>query len=164
MMPNASSASRSKPAKRICTARGLSKRESVPKSVARRCARGAKRGTPDGPVKKAGVPVSTRYKPGNRPESTSSMSWRSALRALSRTSDRIRCRVSTSSNTTSRPGCPASRRISSRPCRKPKAPKWSRSPRIPAPRLAEAPTWGWPPSQAASPSATAASPVATAAR
>ena len=37
------------------------------------------------------------------------MSWRSALRPLSRTSPRTRCSVSTSSRTSSRPGCPQSR-------------------------------------------------------
>jgi hypothetical protein len=55
--------------------------------------------TPLGPSKNAGVPVITRYSPGNRPESTSSTSWRSALSAFSRTSPRTRCSVSTSSST-----------------------------------------------------------------
>ncbi|MOA12291.1 hypothetical protein D3C78_1322720 [compost metagenome] len=130
LQPTFCSSATSKPFRRICTARGLSKRASVVKSTARRWARGARRCTPIGPSKKAGVPVITRYSPGKRPLSFSSISWRKAFRLLSRTSPRIRCRVSTSSSTSSKPGCPESLRMVSTPCRKLRAPKWSISPLI----------------------------------
>ncbi len=90
-------------ASRIWTARGLSNRASVVKSTCSRWASGASRWTPCGPSKNAGVPVISRYRPGNRPESTSSMSCRRALRPLSRTSPRTRWRVSTSSSTSTSP-------------------------------------------------------------
>ena len=101
----------------------------------------------------------SRYRPGKRPESTSSISCRSAFRPLSRTSERTRCKVSISSSTTRSPGWPESRRIVSRPCRKPRAAKWSRSPRTPAARRAAAATFGWPPIQAIRLSAVAWSPA-----
>lgn len=100
-----------------------------------------------------GGPVMTRKSPGNRPASISSRNWRSASRDFARTSPRTRCRVSTSSSTSSSPGRPQSRRTASGPWRNPRAPKWSRSPRTPAARLAAAATDFCPPSHAISASA-----------
>ena len=62
------------------------------------------------------------------------------------------------------PGWPESRRTVSRPCRKPSAAKWSRSPLTPAARLAAAATFGWPPIQAISDCAVAWSPSRVALR
>ena len=102
----------------------------------------------------------SRYRPGNRLESISSMSCRKAFKLLSRTSLRTRWIVSTSSSTMSRPAWPESRSTLSNPWRKLRAQKWSMSPFTPANRLAAAATLGCPASHAAMPSAVAVSPLA----
>ncbi len=59
---------------------------------------------PAGRRRTPACPVITMYRPGKRPPSISSISWRIAFRLFSRTSLRTRWSVSTSSRTSTRPG------------------------------------------------------------
>ena len=125
--------------------------------MASRWASGASRCTPCGPSKNAGVPVMTQVQPGEAagvdlvdelPQRVQRLVADVAADPLQRL-DLVEHEQQSRVAGVAQHGQQALQEAS--------APKWSRSPLTPAARFAAAATCGWPPSQAASPSAVARS-------